>query len=67
MIDAFCQTMTSRLTNHEVAFVESDVVGAAAGSYRQVYHYARVGDGQADGEGSCRCLLTRLAGAWSEA
>ena len=58
LVDAFTSTVATNLSNHRVETVEADVAGTSD-CYRQMYHYAQVRDGEANGEGSCRCLVTK--------
>ena len=64
LIEAFKATIKEHLKHHVVEFTEADVVGepgGAYGRYEQRYHYARVsGRGQPSGDGSCRCLVTKV-------
>ena len=60
VVDAFCAIVAANLTRHAVESTAADVPGADGGQYTQRYHTALVrGDGEPNGEGSVRCLLTK--------
>ena len=63
LVDAFKTTVAQFLVSHAVTFVEEDVVGTKGHCYRQNYYYAQVNDadGEPNGEGSLRCLMTKVA------
>ena len=58
MVEAFRATAATHLASCAVESSEADVGGTSA-CYTQRYHTARVGDGDPNGEGSFRCLLTK--------
>jgi len=63
VVDAFRETAAAHLTNFIVESEEVDVVGTAGDCYTQRYHYAHVHAGDANGEGSFRCLMTKATQA----
>jgi hypothetical protein len=67
VVEAFCATTAANLTRHAVESTAADVLGADGGLYTQRYHTALVsGDGEPDGQGSFRCLMTKTRGAQSQ-
>ena len=66
VVNAFCATTAANLTRHAVESTAADVLGADGGLYTQRYHTALVsGDGEPDGQGSFRCLMTKTRGVQS--
>jgi hypothetical protein len=59
VVDAFRATVATKLTHHTVTSTESDVIGSDGGCYTQRYNYAHVRDGEPDGHGSFRCVVTK--------
>lgn len=59
LIEAFKASMERYLTGLRIEHHEADVVGEMGQCYEQRYHYAHVRDGEPDGEGSFRCLMTK--------
>lgn len=59
VVDAFRSTVATHLTHYTVESTEEDVVGSDGGCYTQCYHTAQVHDGDPDGHGSFRCLVTK--------
>ena len=63
VVDAFCSTVAANLTRHAVESTAADVTGADGGRYTQRYHTAHFrGNGEPNGEGSFRCLMTNARG-----
>merc|ERR1719310_1051072 len=58
LVEAFRATAAKHLVSCAVESSEADV-GGTSNSYTQRYHCARVGEGDPNGEGSFRCLLTK--------
>ena len=66
VVEAFCATTAANLTRHAVESTAADVLGADGALYTQRYHTALVsGDGEPDGQGSFRCLMTKTRGSQS--
>ena len=67
VVDAFAATVAANLTRHAVESTAVDVSGAEGALYTQRYHTALVsGEGQPDGHGSFRCLVTKASRAHSD-
>jgi hypothetical protein len=63
LVDAFRATVATRLTLLDVESTEVDVSGSGGDCYAQTYYYAQVDEGDANGEGSFRCLMTKAVTA----
>ena len=67
VVDAFAATAAANLTRHAVESTAVDVPGAEGALYMQRYHTAHVsGEGEPDGHGSFRCLMTKASRAQSD-
>ena len=59
VVDAFRSTVEMNLTHCAVKSTETDVIGSGGDHYTQRYNYAHVRDGDPDGHGSFRCMVTK--------
>ena len=59
VVDALRSTVEANLTQYAVKSTETDVIGSGGYYYTQRYHYAHVRDGDPDGHGSFRCMVTK--------